>query len=685
MKNLIIVESPTKAKTIEKFLGKGFVVKSSFGHVRDLPKSKLGVDVEHDFAPTYSIPRTSQKVVTELKKAAAGADKVYFASDEDREGEAISWHLSQILKVPAEKSKRIAFHEITKDAINAALAHPRDIDQHLVDAQQARRILDRLVGYKLSPFLWRKIARGLSAGRVQSVAVRLIVEREREIQAFQKEEFWTIEVALKTDKGEEFITRLYATEGKTLEKFSLKTDADADAIATELKKAAYAVKELVKRAVRRSAPPPFITSTLQQDANRKLGFSAKQTMMIAQQLYEQGFITYMRTDSLNLAEKFIGEAATYIKERFGEKFSTPHKYTTKDKAAQEAHEAVRPTDAARATESVASELNPQQTKLYDLIWRRALASQMPDAELEATTADIEGRAGKNYTLRATGSIVKFAGFLKLMPEGQKDILLPELARDQKLGLVTVDPIQHFTEPPPRYSDASLVKILEEYGIGRPSTYAPTIGTIIDRGYVERIEGRRLKPTDIAFQVIDLLVEHFSQVVDYQFTARIEEDLDAIADGKKPWVPVIRAFWDPFSALLAEKESEIKKEKVPDEPTDEVCDKCGKPMVIKAGRFGKFIACSGFPECRNTKKIESPAAGTGVACPKCGEGEITEKRTRRGKVFFSCNRYPKCDFALWSKPTGEKCPACGSLMVLGPRDTTRCSNKECPQSKIKKEE
>lgn len=732
MKHLIIVESPTKAKTIARFLGKDFVVKSSFGHVRDLPKSKLGVDLEHDFKPQYVVPLTAKKNVTDLVKTTKTADTVYFATDEDREGEAISWHLAEVLKANPKKIKRITFHEITEEAINEALAHPRSLDTKMVDAQQARRILDRLVGYKLSPFLWRKVARGLSAGRVQSVAVRLIVEREREIQAFKTEEYWTIEATLGVKGDGQFVARLHAVDGATLEKMAIKTADDASIFVKDLETAGYRIARLEQKAVRRSPPPPFTTSTLQQDANRKLGMSAKQIMMLAQQLYEGvdlpgegsvGLITYMRTDSVNLSEKFITEAGGYLTKNLGAEYAVARRFKTKSKTAQEAHEAIRPTAAARTPDSIKKKLTPQQAKLYDLIWRRAIASQMSDAELEATTIDVEAKSNKTYTLRATGSVVRFPGFLKVTPESQKDNLLPAVAENDALDLKGVEPRQHFTEPPARYSDASLVKALEEFGIGRPSTYAPTISTIIDRGYVERIEARRLKPKDVAFMVNDLLVEHFPRVVDFEFTAKMEEDLDEIADGKKPWVPVIRDFWEPFAALLKEKEQEISKKEVTEEATDVVCDKCGKPMVIKMGRFGKFLACTGYPECKNTKPLAGdgktaaepvmteepcPECGkpmqivegrfgkylkcsnaptcpgkkplekkTGVTCPKCGEGDIIEKRSRRGKTFYSCNRYPKCDFALWSKPTGEKCPRCESLMVYGAKDTTRCSNKECP--------
>ncbi len=729
---LVIVESPTKAKTIGRFLGSGYTVLSSFGHVRDLPKSELGIDVEHGYAPRYVIPTAKRKKVSELKKAAAAAGKVWFATDEDREGEAISWHLAELFDLPKEKTGRITFHEITDSAIKAALEHPRIIDQNLVNAQQARRILDRLVGYTLSPFLWEKIAKGLSAGRVQSVAVRLIVEREREILAFVPREYWTVEGTVKTPRGETFPVRLHADKGETLDKFALTDAASAQVAVDAIRAAALTVASVESKQVKKTPNAPYTTSTLQQDANRKLSFSAKQTMLLAQQLYEGmtlgaegevGLITYMRTDSTSLAAAFTEKAADFIARTYGKQYrpEAPRVYATKSKGAQEAHEAVRPTDVERTPEAVKPHLSEQQWKLYDLIWRRAVASQMPDAQLEATTVDVAATSG--HTLRATGSVVAFDGFLALIPESQKDTLLPKIHEKETVVAENIDPKQHFTEPPARYSDASLVKSLEEFGIGRPSTYAPTIATITERGYVERVDNRRLKPTEIAFKVTDLLVTHFPNVVDYQFTAHMEAQLDEVAEGTKAWEPVIDAFYKPYAENLAVKEKEIIKKKVEDEPTDMVCEKCGKPMVIKSGRFGKFYACTGFPDCRNTKPYDKDDAGneippettdekcqlcgkpmevregrygkylrctgfpectgkkplhkgTGVTCPKCGEGEIVEKRSKRGKTFYACNRYPKCDQAYWQKPTGEKCPKCGQLLVLAAKGKTKCSNKEC---------
>ena len=734
MKALVIVESPTKAKTIAKFLDKNFTIKSSFGHVRDLPKSEMGVDIENNFHPRYVIPTDKRKKVTELKKAAAKADVIYFATDADREGEAISWHLAEILETPADQLKRITFHEITKSAILDAIREPRKIDLHLVDAQQARRVLDRLVGYELSPFLWHKVAKGLSAGRVQSVAVRLVVEREREIQKFVAEEYWTIEALFeKSGAAPDFSGVLHAIDGKKLDKLEIKNGETANKILRDLASAAYNVSRVEKKRVKRAPAPPFTTSSLQQESNNKLGYSAKQTMMLAQQLYEQGYITYMRTDSVNMAEKFLSDAQEFIGSEFGKKYQLGHArvYQTKSKMAQEAHEAIRPTEVSRTPDELRAELDPRQHKLYDLIWRRALATQMPEAEFDATSVDIiNGTNGQPraaaYTFRATGSTIFFDGYLKIYPEGQKENVLPDLLEGDAVEAKTITPKQHFTEPSARYSDATLVKILEEHGIGRPSTYAPTIATIEDRGYVLRDEKKRLAPTDIAFVVNDLLVEHFPQIVDYEFTAKMEETFDDVAEGKKEWEPVIRDFYGPFKENLTKKESELTKKEITETATSEVCEKCGQPMVVKIGRFGKFLACTGYPECKNTKNLgkngeveetpppevtdkKCPTCGaplvvkvgrfgpflscsrypecktivniekkTGVACPKCGQGEIIEKRSKRGKTFYSCNRYPECDFALWSKPTGEKCPNCASLLVFGAKGMIKCG--QCDYSK-----
>lgn len=707
MSNLVIVESPTKVKTIARFLGEGFEVKSSFGHIRDLPEQDLGVDVAHDFAPKYVVPAKAKKTVSELKKLVKKADTVYFASDEDREGEAISWHLADALDVPLEKSKRIVFHEITQEAISEALKNPRHIDHKLVDAQTTRRILDRLVGYELSPFLWRKVAKGLSAGRVQSAALRLIVEREREIQKFVKQEYWTIHATLKPEirnsndqlnqKSETrntFEAQLIKLNDNVLDKFAIPNEERAKEIEKSLQGAMWTVAKVERKTTQRQPLAPFTTSTLQQEANRRLGFSAKQTMALAQMLYEgsdlgggeqTGLITYMRTDSVNLAEKFLQEAGTYIKSTYGAGATTgPRTYTTRAKRAQEAHEAIRPTDVRRLPESLASKLDPRAARLYDLIWRRAVASQMTPAVLDQTVIESEAKKGQTQAIcRSTGQIIRDPGYMRVWKTGTKESELPDVKPGESLECAQITPLQHFTEPPSRYSDAALVKALEERGIGRPSTYAPTISTIIERHYVTRGEGKKLVPTDVAMVVNDVLVAHFPHVVEYEFTARMEDDLDAIAAGEKPWVPVVRDFYEPFHKNLMEKYNEVKKAELTTETTDVVCEKCKKPMIIRLGRFGKFLACTGFPACRNTKHLNGSGeqksiepVSTGVKCPQCGEGDIVERRSHRGKVFFSCARYPDCKYALWDRPTGEKCPACRNLMGATIRGLIRCSNKDC---------
>ncbi|MEK7122555.1 MAG: type I DNA topoisomerase [Patescibacteria group bacterium] len=700
---LIIVESPTKAKTLGRFLDASYTITSSLGHIRDLPKSKMGVDIEHDFAPQYVIPRDKQKHVTALKKLASKANHILFATDEDREGEAISWHLREILGVPEERAQRIVFHEITESALEHALKNPRPLDMHRVSAQQARRILDRLVGYELSPFLWRKVTKGLSAGRVQSVAVRLVVEREREIQAFEAQEYWTIEADFEKNSVV-FTARLYKKKGEVLDKFALKTTEEAHSVFSALQGATWSVGDISLKDTKKSAPVPFTTSTLQQASHSRCHFSAKQTMMLAQQLYEgvdtgagqEGLITYMRTDSVILADVFLKEAQSFLAQEYGVQYAEGARYyKTKSKLAQEAHEAIRPTAVNRTPESVRGFLNDQQWRLYDLIWRRAVASQMPDAKFESTTADIVPKKEglEEHIFRATGQVCVFDGFLKVYETEIEEGTLPKLAVNDALELRELKPLQHFTKPPARYSEATLIKVLEEHGIGRPSTYAPTISTIIDRNYVQREEGR-LKPTDIAILVNDLLVEHFPTIVDYEFTARMEDDLDAVAEGKKEWVPVLREFYEPFHATLKEKEKELDKTKISVEETDEVCDKCGKSMIIRTGRFGKFMACSGFPECKNAKPIPGEEGAQEAAdvepcekcgapmvakrgrfgpflgcsrypecknirntrdkkidmkCPKCGQGDVVMKRSKRGKTFFGCNKYPDCDFVSWTKP------------------------------------
>jgi len=732
--DLIIVESPTKARTIAKFLGDKYEVVSSYGHVRDLPKFRMGIDIENNFQPHYVIPKKAKPVVASLKEKAKKADQVILAPDEDREGEAIAWHLSQVLKLPSSEIKRIVFHEVTAPALKEALKNPRGLNFHLVDAQQARRVLDRLVGYELSPFLWRKVAKGLSAGRVQSVAVRFLVEREEERQKFEKQEYWTLEADFFFAGEKKLRAKLEKLKGKKLEKFSLKNKKQVEEIVAASQKEKFFILNKEEKETRRQPKPPFITSTLQQEANNKFGFSSKKTMMLAQQLYEgiklgkeaQGLITYMRTDSFNLSPEFCQQAKDYLTKELGAEFVYEGKRSfssRKQKFSQEAHEAIRPTNVFFAPSQIKEFLSADQFKLYDLIWRRALATQMPDAILKTEKIILSDKEEK-FSFLATGFVIQKKGFLEIYPEQLEEKVLPSLALREEAKSQKFYPQQHFTEPPARYTDASLVKQLEKYGIGRPSTYAPTINTILQRGYVKR-EGRYLIPQEIAFVVVKLLKEHFPQIIDYQFTARIEEQLDKIAQGELAWQPIINNFYRPFKENLENKKKEIKKEdlgleketkeKCPlcaaplviklgrfgkfyacrnfpeckytrplegekKEPleTKEVCEKCGRPMVIKEGRFGKFLACSGYPECKNIKPLNK---GTGVKCPQCQQGEIVEKRTRRGRVFYACSRYPQCKFALWQKPTGNICPQCGSLMVWGKGKKEVCSNKDCPNSRV----
>jgi len=745
---LIIVESPTKARTISKFLGKDFHVKSSFGHIRDLPQREMGVDIENNFAPKYVVNRKANEKVKPLKEEMKKAESVILATDEDREGEAIAWHLAEILKLDPQKKNRIVFHEITKKAIEDALENPRSIDFHLVDAQQARRVLDRLVGYELSPLLWKKIKRGLSAGRVQSIALRIICEREREIEKFEKREFWTISADLETKfpsgkfnaalteqngkKVEETVVlKLFTGEYKT-KKTIFADEKTASEIKAELEKATYKVSEIAKKETQRTPPPPFTTSTLQQAAISSLGFSAKQTMMVAQKLYEQGHITYMRTDSVNLSLPSMITAKKTIEKMFGKDFAleSPRFFKTRARGAQEAHEAIRPTRPEVSPEELNGSLDANQHKLYRLIWRRMVASQMQPAVFDSVKAVIAADAGKNsYTFQANGSTIKFPGYLKVYGEKipVSENLLPPLKESENLKLDRINAEQKQTSPPPRYSEATIVKVLEEHGIGRPSTYAPTISTIIDRKYVDKNEERRLFPLEIGFLVNDLLVEHFKQIVDIRFTATLEEDFDKIAEGKKEWVPVIREFYGPFHKNLETKSQEIKKEnilekldkkcpecggdllvrfgrfgkfiacnnfpncrytekteedkKIEQENSGETCDKCGAPMVLKRGKYGAFLGCSKYPDCKNIKKITSDKT-TGVKCPKCPptgdrpQGDILERRSRKGRLFYGCSNYPHCDFSLWNRPTGKTCEKCGSLMVYQIKGKEKCSNKEC---------
>ena len=648
---LVIVESPTKAKTISQFIKNGYKVESSYGHIRDLPKSKLGIEVEKNFEPQYIIPTKAKKLVNGLKKTAQKSERVVLATDEDREGEAIAWHLTKALALPPEKTERIVFHEITKNAIEEALKNPRQINENLVNAQQGRRILDRLVGYKLSPFLWKKVARGLSAGRVQSVTVRLIVEREEEIKKFKPEEYWTLEATLQKETGEVLVASLIKITGKTIEKLELKSKETIDEILSQLKNSEFTVSKIDKKEVKKNPLPPFTTSTLQQTAVKKLGYSAKKTMLMAQRLYEKGLITYMRTDSVNLSKESLAAAKVWLEKELGAKYSSqaPRSFTTKSRLAQEAHEAIRPTDVAQ--KPTAKNIDDQsERKLYELIWSRFLASQMPQAEFYATQADIE--SGK-YTFRANGNVLKFDGFLKIWKQKFEEKELPELTASEKLTVKELIPAQHSTEPPPRYTEASLIKTLEEYGIGRPSTYAPTISVIQTRNYVEKQQGKFF-PTEMGTLVNKVLTENFPEIVDIDFTAKMENSLDQIAEGNERWQDLIGAFYQPFSQNLEKKYQEVSKtELVNQEATGVSCDKCGKPMIIKFSRFGKFLACSGFPECKNTKSLKEEPKKIGLRCPKCNDGEIIEKRVSRGKVrgkiFWGCNRYPKCDYASWTNP------------------------------------
>jgi len=646
---LVIVESPTKAKTISQYLGNDYVVRSSYGHVRDLPKSELGIDTEKEFQPTYIVPTKAKKNLTELKKEAAKADTIILATDEDREGEAIAWHLSEALDIKKLKKKnkdlkvqRIVFHEITQHAIEHAIANPRDIDTNLVNAQQARRILDRLVGYKLSPVLWKRYYRGLSAGRVQSVATRLITDREREILAFKPDEYWTITATLLSDDHKEvpIIAELAQRDGTTLDKFAIPNEITSKKTIAELEGAHYIVEKVERVETSRMPHAPFTTSTLQQESNKRLHYSSKQTMMFAQGLYEAGFITYMRTDSVSLSEQSLTQSKEFIETTYGTSYHKRRKFKTKSKSAQEAHEAVRPTDPLRTPEVMADSLTPQQHKLYDLIWRRFMASQMSDAVFDATSIDI---TAKNYGFRANGSVLKFDGWLKVLPSKFEDNALPLVRAHETLVLQELKPEQHFTKPPARYNEASLIKTLEKEGIGRPSTYASIISTIILRKYVEKDRSRYFHPTQIGLDVSDYLVEQFPRIVDMQFTSGMEDQLDEIAAGKRQWVPTIRAFYAPLALGIKEKMTEAQAAKDSEiETTDKICDKCGSAMVVKRGRFGKFIACSNFPECKNIfkePKSTTPVEKVGRVCPKDG-GELIYRAGRFGK-FIACVNFPKC--------------------------------------------
>ena len=676
--HLIIVESPTKAKTLEKFLGKGYRVMASFGHIRDLPKSKLGIDIENNFKPQYVIPTKVRKKANELKKTCSTAEDVILATDADREGEAISYHLKEFLKL--KNYQRIAFHEITKEAIQKALKNPREIDMDLVNSQVARRVLDRIVGYKLSPLLWKKVARGLSAGRVQSVAVRLICEREKEIEKFKPQEYWSVVAKLRKQKEKkkidnEFDSFLIKKDGKLIPKLGIKDKTESEQIVKDLKKAKFQIESIKKKEIKRNPLPPFTTSTLQQTAGQQLHFSSQRTMSLAQKLYEKGLISYHRTDSLNLSQEALVGAEKFIIKNFGKKYwpGFSRRYKTKSKGAQEAHEAIRPTNVEKTPDKI--KLESGQAKLYDLIWKRFLASQMEQALFDSIKVEIKAN---NYTFKANGQALKFDGWLKVYPLKFKEAILPVLSEKEILELLELTPLQHFTQPPARYNEPTLIKVLEEKGIGRPSTYAPIMSTIQRRNYVQKNEQRRFQPTEIGGVVNDLLTKHFPQIVDTGFTAKMEEDLDEVAQGKKEWTNIVKEFYGPFEKTLEQKEKELSKQEIAEEKTDKVCPKCGSPLIIKLGRFGKFYACTNFPKCRYTESLEDNKLN--MKCPKCKKGEITEKRTRKGKIFYGCNRYPECDFAVWDKPTGEMCPKCDWPLIKNKREQIKCSNPDCGWTK-----
>jgi DNA topoisomerase-1 len=742
--NLVIVESPAKAKTIEKFLGPDYKVLASFGHVRALPSKQGSVDIAQDFEPKYEVLPESKKHIDAIKRELKDADALLLATDPDREGEAISWHLLAALGLDKRKTplpvRRVVFHEITKDAIVTAVQNPRDISQEMVDAQQARSVLDYLVGFNLSPFLWKKIRYGLSAGRVQSVALRLICEREKEIQAFTEREYWTIAAQLATGKGQGFTANLVEAAGKKLDKFDIPDQAAADQLVKALTDGAYTVDKITKSERKRTPAPPFTTSTLQQEASRKLGFSAKKTMSTAQKLYEGidvgegtvGLITYMRTDSVVLSNQALQEANEVITALYGKEYALakPRFFKNKAKNAQEAHEAIRPTYIAKTPAEVKKFLSSDQFKLYDLIWKRTVACQMAEALLDQTSVDIG--VGQGNRFRAAGTVIRFPGFMKLYIEGvddekeEKEGLLPALSEGEQLALQKLLPEQHFTQPPPRYTEASLVKTLEEYGIGRPSTYASIMNTLVERKYA-RLDSKRFFPEDVGMVVSDLLVNHFTQYVDYNFTAYLEEELDQVSRGAKQWKPLLSEFWGPFSGLLKQKEGEVSKSDLTTEATDEACpncgeplvvklgrrgkfiacsgyqagctytrnieqaageaaepvlseekcDKCGSPMLIKDGRYGKYLACSAYPACKNIQPLVKPV-GTGITCPDCKEGELTEKKSRYGKMFYSCNRYPACKFALWDLPVQQPCPKCGFPLLVKKVYKREGEFLKCPQ-------
>ncbi len=688
---LVIVESPAKARTIGRYLGKGYRVMASVGHVRDLLRSKLAVDVDHDFQPTYRVPNDKRKVVKELSAAAGKAATVYLATDLDREGEAIAWHLMEAAGIEPERTQRVVFHEITDSAIAEAFAHPTRLNMSLVDAQQARRVLDRLVGYKISPLLWRRVRNRLTAGRVQSVAVRLVVEREREIEAFVPREYWTLdaELAKRKDDRRPFTATLHKIGGEPAD---LPDQASVEPILDALESGEFVVGQVQTGTRQRKPKPPFTTSTLQQSASGRLNFRAQRTMRAAQQLYEGidlgqgetvGLITYMRTDSVNVSAQAQKQARDWVAGKFGAEYlpKQPPRYQTKAKGAQEAHEAIRPTSVFRVPDAIKSHLSSDQSRLYRLIWQRFVASQMAPAVFDTQTVEIEaGPAGQSrhpYLFRATGSTLRFPGYLAVYEEKSDDESppLPALDKGELLDLLRLLPKQHFTQPPPRFTEATLVKAMEEHGIGRPSTYAPTLSTIQQRGYVERAEGRALKPTQIGILVNDLLTEHFPDVISVGFTAEMEAKLDEVAAGNADWVSVVRQFYAPFAARLASAERNMPGLNLGDQAIGRDCPQCHSALVVKFGRYGKFIACSNYPECKYT---EPWLVKTGIACPEC-QGDLVQRRTRKGKTFYGCSKYPKCTFSTWKEPTPTPCPACSGLMVIQRKGLAACLScgKEIP--------
>jgi DNA topoisomerase-1 len=692
-KKLVIVESPAKAKTLGKILGKSYSLKASLGHVRDLPRGQMGVDIENGFTPKYVVPKAKTKLVNELKQAAQGASAIYLATDPDREGEAIAWHLAEVARTDKQNYYRVVFREITEEAVKSAFQNPRDIDMQLVDAQQARRILDRLVGYNISPLLWKKVRKRLSAGRVQSVAVRIIVDREREIQAFVPEEYWTIEAELskKKDKTSFRATLIGLVDGKKLD---IHTQEEADEVKSILEQSAYDVLKVSTRKATRQPSPPFTTSTLQQEAWRKLRFTAKQTMAVAQQLYEGlpvgsegnvGLITYMRTDSTRVAGSAIGETVAFIREKYGPKFlpPRPRTFTARARGAQEAHEAIRPTRTRREPALIKKYLNASQFRLYDLIWKRMVASQMAAALFDNTTVDIEAKNHRDHLLRTAASVNTFPGFMTLYSESRDEAedengkkSLPPMKKGDELKLLGIFPEQRFTQPPPRYTEATLVKTLEQNGIGRPSTYAPTISTIQDREYVSKLKGV-FQPTELGMAVNDLLVQHFPDIINVKFTADMEGELDDIASKERDWLSVIQDFYTPFDKDLQKALQTAEKVKLADEETGDPCPKCGKPLVVKTGRFGKFIACSGYPECKYTQSFQIKV---GANCPKCGK-EIVQRVSKKKRTFYGCSGYPDCDFITNFRPLPQPCPQCGKLLTQHGRQAwcTECGYKgKAPQ-------